>query len=68
MLIPQAIDRNVYINGRSRDGGATTDVVSEMGNVSVMSLTSHSTRVVRKYFSVYAILREGNINILINYT
>lgn len=60
------IDTNLYINGRRKDDEVNTDPVSEMGNVSVMSLTLHSTTEVKRD-PVYMTLKEGNSHVFINY-
>jgi hypothetical protein len=61
------IDTNLYINGKRKEDEVNTDVFSEMGNLSVMSLTFHSTREVIIHIPVYTKLKEGNIHVFINY-
>jgi len=42
MIVSRVIDTNLYINGRRKEDEVNTDLVSEMGNISVMSLKFHS--------------------------
>jgi len=67
MILSRVIDKTLYINGGRKEDEVNTDLVSEMGNVSVMSLTSHSTREVRKHIPVCTKLKEGIIYIFIHY-
>jgi len=57
MIISGVIDKNLYINGRRKEDEVNTDLVSEMGNVSVMSLTFQSTAEVSRHIPVYTILK-----------
>ena len=65
MIVSGVIDTNLYINGRRKEDEVNSDLVPEMGNVSIMSLTFPSTAELRKHISVYTKLKEGNI--FINY-
>lgn len=67
MIVSRVIDTNLYINGSRKEDEVNTDLVSEMGNVSIMSLTFHSTTEVRKHIPVYTKVKEGNIHVFINY-
>jgi hypothetical protein len=61
------IHTNLYNNGRRKEDEVNTDLVSEMGNVSVMSLAFLSTTEVGKHIPVYTIFKEGNSHVFINY-
>jgi hypothetical protein len=67
MIVSRVMDTNLYINGRRKEDEVNTDLVSEMGNVSVMGLTLHSTMEVRKHIPFYTKFKEGNILVFINY-
>jgi hypothetical protein len=67
MKISRGIETNLYINGRRKEDAVNTDLVSEMGNVSVTSQTLHSMTDVRKHIPVHMILKEGSSHVFINY-
>jgi hypothetical protein len=67
MIVSKVLDKKPFTNERRKEDEVNTELVSQMGNDSVMRLTFHSTREVRKPIPVHTKLKEGNIHVFINY-
>jgi hypothetical protein len=63
----KSIKYKPYANERRKEDEVNTDLVSQIGNASVMRLTFHSTKEVRKPIPVYTKLKNRNIHVSFNY-